>query len=352
MTKERKAGDRGLTRYEIHLIFWFFLIAAFSFFYGIDPSGNNMLVLGTDHLFSLPVYLTSAYITAYYLIPVYLLKRRYLLFIVFFTSLQYLCGIIELYKTAYLSMPLLFPEKTHQANTGIFSFTQAAFYVFLPTTIFNSVKYLFDWYRIHIISVDLERKHTRNELKLLKSQLHPSFLISSLSNLSAIAEKDPVSAAPGIEKISEILSFILYEFNHPEIPLTKEIQLIRNYISLEEMNTPEMVLDEVRIIGNPEKYYVPPLLFFTAAEFFFRCFGKPERESHVRILLEIQNHEIYFRSECLELPVRYVDAESEIIFRNLERRLKIIFPDNHSLRVRNVDQFFTVNLCVKSRHNE
>jgi hypothetical protein len=318
----------------MHLLFWLLLIASFSFFYGIEPSGNTILVLAADHTLSLPVYLFATYISAYCLIPVFLLKKKFLLFILTQIPFLYLCGLAELCKTAWLSMPLLFPEQDHSVNTSFFSLSQAAFYVFLPMIIFVTAKYLLEWYQTSVRSTELEKRHIRNELKILKSQLHPGFLISSLSSLTDIARKDPRTAASGIEKISEILSFMLYEFNHPLIPLEHEIRLLRNYISLQEMNLVHVKPAEFTIIGELNGPQIPPFLLFSGTELFYRCLEGRNTESLLNFFCELREHELFFRIECKDCDLDLDTLKREAIYLNLSKRLEYLFPGQYELNVR------------------
>ncbi|MFT7120682.1 MAG: LytS/YehU family sensor histidine kinase [Neolewinella sp.] len=77
-----------------------------------------------------------------------------------------------------------------------------------------------------------KEENLKTELKLLKSQIHPHFLFNTLNNLYALTLQKSDRAPEVVAKLSELLSFLLYEGGKPTVPVNKEIELLQNYIDL------------------------------------------------------------------------------------------------------------------------
>lgn len=339
---------KSLTRYESHVIFWSGLILLFSVVYGFSPDSSNFLILASDHILSLPFYLSVSYLVAYLFIPGLLLNKKYLLFALATIITILIFAIAELLKTAYISMPLLYPEQEHEFNLRVFDISRASFYIGLPVVFFIAIKYLKNWYDINILKTELEREHLKKELKILKSQLHPSFLVDTLEILKVRAEKDPVAAAVGIEQVSELLSFILYEFNSPLIELEKEVRLIKTFISLQELNRETDIETNFKIIGGTENIKIPPLLLFPLVEFLFKSILTAPGKIKIRLFLEIQNKNIDFWTECNECPEVLTETGDDRIIINLRKRLKILYKGKHRFETKQRVNMFILHLNFNS----
>ena len=73
------------------------------------------------------------------------------------------------------------------------------------------------------------------ELQILKAQVHPHFLFNTLNNIYSFILKESPAAPEMIKKLSALLHYLIYECNHPLVQLEKELNMIRDYISLEKI---------------------------------------------------------------------------------------------------------------------
>lgn len=341
-----------LTRYESHIIFWISLILVFSVVYGLGPDSSNILVLAADHLMSLPFYLATSYLIAYIVIPEFLFNKRYVLFILMTIVVVLFFAIAEILKTTYVSMPLLYPEMDHFLSLSLFDISRAAFYIMLPSVFFIAIKYLKNWYSINILKNELEREHLKKELKILKSQLHPSFLIDTLEVLKEKAVKEPVNAAKGIEQVSELLSFILYEFNAPRIEVDKEIKLIKTFTSLQKLNTEARLELSFSVLGETKGIKIPPLLLFTLVEYLFKNLAGVSGNIKVQIFLELQNLNLDFWAECNDCPELLVNSHEDRTLLNLKKRMKIIYPGKHRFEIKQRKNLFILHLNFNAIRDE
>lgn len=333
-----------------HTVFWFLYIITSSLVYGLEGSLPAILRFATDHLLSLPLYLLTSYTTAYYLIPRFALNRKYILFSLLFILLMMGAGFLEIVKTLKIN-PLIMPE-TATGNIpfryDLYGITRGAFFIFLPVISFLFVKFVIDWYSTQAEKAELERRHLRNELQLLKSQLHPHFLLTTLANLKRKAESEPLSSAPGIEQVAEILSFILYEFNTSTIELKKEIKLIRNYLDLQNLNYNGRIVSSISLSGNTDGIHLPPMLLFTVVEYVYTCVESREDPMKLGFYLDSYQKTIDFRAECGECPEILTMSNSDPGLRNLRKRMDLIFGDKSQIDLKQIGNRFILHLNFNS----
>ncbi len=96
----------------------------------------------------------------------------------------------------------------------------------------------------------LESEKINAELQLLKAQVHPDFLFKTLNNIYTHAASSSPRTSGMLLKLSDLLSYMLYECDKPVVPLEKEIAMMKEYMQLEKIrynDEPEM---EVNIKGD------------------------------------------------------------------------------------------------------
>ncbi len=334
-------------RFERHTIVWTLFIFANTALFSVGQPRGRFIEFLADYTLSLPIIFFITYLTVYWLIPKLLLKKKFVIFTILFMLLLLISGILEHYKTQVILLPLIKPELISVFTFNFFSISRGAFFILIPTIFFISVKYAREWYNMKVLKTEEERKQLRNELKYLKAQVHPHFLLVTLSNLEAIARKDPVKAAPGIEKISEILNFILYECNFPRIRVNKEIEQIRSFIDLQELNFSKKTEINYSVIGPTIEVTIAPLLIFTIVEFFFKnSRDDNEAESKLNIFVEIFHNIFNFRMESENFHIGESDFENDTGIINLTKRLNILYKNKSELSFRNSDNKTMVQLTL------
>ena len=77
-----------------------------------------------------------------------------------------------------------------------------------------------------------EAAKTEAELKNLRSQINPHFLLNTLNNIYALTAIDQTKAQEAIQQLSKLLRHMLYDNQEPFVALQDEIQFLENYVSL------------------------------------------------------------------------------------------------------------------------
>lgn len=122
------------------------------------------------------------------------------------------------------------------------------------------------WYKAETARQRLEHSHTEAELQNLKSQLNPHFLFNTLNNIYSLIQIDTSRAQQAVHDLSRMLRYVLYDSSHPAVPLSAEINFLRDYIELMRIRLPRHVRLFVSLPDEPSQTPVAPLLFISLVE--------------------------------------------------------------------------------------
>ena len=90
------------------------------------------------------------------------------------------------------------------------------------------IKLLKHWHLEQKENELLQRKKIHTELQLLKTQFQPIFLYDALQHIFYLIHKHSPQSPETVLKLSDLLSYILYENEKDQVPLDKEIQIVKN----------------------------------------------------------------------------------------------------------------------------
>ena len=145
-----------------------------------------------------------------------------------------LCGF--LYVTTYFLFWNVFSFIDSSSGSSKTNYSVARFWPALNLGLVNFakvaaaaaiIKYLKYWWLKQKESQRLEKEKINAELQLLKAQVHPDFLFKTLNNIYTHAVASSPRTSGMLLKLSDLLSYMLYECDNPLVPLEKEIELLR-----------------------------------------------------------------------------------------------------------------------------
>jgi len=194
-------------------------------------------------------------------------------------------------------------------------------------------------------ALTLEKQKAEAELKLLKTQLNPHFLFNTLNNIYALAlVKSPVT--PGaIGRLSEILDYILYRCDALYVPLSGEIALLNNYISLEKLRYDERLKVNFNYPADPRAEIAPLILLTIVENAFKHGAGNDTGEPTVNIALSAENGRFEFIvSNSYQLKA--AANTTSIGLPNLKQQLELIYPGRHYLAISQTGNLFIVTLTI------
>lgn len=333
-----------------HLIFWVVYITFFSLVYGFfeDDYGRQFLIQLTDAVVQAP----AVYFTIYYLMPKFLFKEKYIEFLLSIVLVILSFSTLIWIDYVLIQQPLFWPESDYQPtliNIGkILKNTTKIYPVLVLAIVIKWFKY---WYREQKINQQLASEKLRAELRFLKAQVHPHFLFNTLNNLYALTLKQSKEAPEVVLKLSDLLNYMLYECNADTVQLSKEIKLVKDYISLEKIRYGKRLNISFNVRGEVESKMVAPMLILPFVE---NCFkhGVSEEldESWVNIDLEMKGQTLTLKVENSKSKNGTSEDRFEykegIGLNNVKRRLELLYGESHELDLHNDEDSFLVVLKI------
>ena len=334
-----------------HFLFWLFYIIFYTFQYGLFQM--DLLNTFLYCLLSLPIVMSAVYFNIYFLIPKFLLIKKYKLFFILFIVSAISFTLLLRLDTYFIVVPLLYPGEflKRYYTVGFFRISYLlSHFVSIYMVVMGAafIKLLIQWYNSRQQNQQLARENLETELKFLKSQIHPHFLFNTLNNLYALTLKKSEKAPETVLKLSELLDFMLYDCNASKINLNKELQLVKNYIDLEKLRYDDALSVQFDVKGDPSKVEIAPLLILPLVE---NCFkhGISEQtdNSWIKISLDVNDSTLLLITENSKSNGTQEDTggyKEGIGLENVKRRLQLLYPDSHKLEIIKEDNLHSVKL--------
>jgi ABC-type multidrug transport system fused ATPase/permease subunit len=112
------------------------------------------------------------------------------------------------------------------------------------------IKGFVNWFNEKKLKEALKEKNHQMEMALIKSKLDPHLLFNTINNIDALIIKDAVEASDYLNKLSDIMRFMLYETMADQILLSQEIEYIEKYIALQKIRTANADYVHFSVTGN------------------------------------------------------------------------------------------------------
>jgi len=192
---------------------------------------------------------------------------------------------------------------------------------------------------------ELEKEKLNSELAFLKNQVSPHFFFNTLNNIYSLIEISKNDAQEAILKLSKLMRYLLYESEQGKILLSHEIDFMKNYIDLMKLRLSGKVELKVDFPEKFTEYQIPPLLFVPFIENAFKHGVSYREKSFIHIGLQADGGKIVFR--CSNRINRkgetdLVENHSGIGLANVRKRLNLLFPGNHTLKIDHSGDTFDV----------
>jgi two-component system LytT family sensor kinase len=331
-----------LTRYRflLHILFWTALLVYDSLVWGmVDGAFKEKFI---SSLVELPVKAGATYFTLYFLIDNYLIQKKYGTFLLLLLLSMAAFGILLRMVAYYIIYPAFYPDGVGIPLFFLPKILIAIFVTYSLVAMVASFHLIRHYYKhqqttqlLQQVAQQLEKEKLAAELKLLKSQINPHFLFNTLNNLYVLTLNHSENAPLMVHKLSELMSYMLYDSNQIEVPLEKEIQYIKNYIDLEKIRYGERLEVTLNIYGNIEQLMIAPLLMLPFVENSFKHGARNQlSEGWIHIDIEVQDGCITLKVENSKPNFRDDESKaSGIGLSNVRKRLEHLYPNRHSIQL-------------------
>ena len=338
-------------RIFVHTAMWLFYILAYAWIYDIFYESVTLLSSLLQYALTAWIDVLATYLTVYFLIPKYLLLKKYQQFLFAFLIAAVFFILLQRMMLVLVTYPLLYPDYKMKQTFFQFNYLYTFLNIFVMPAIFASVKLFEYWFVNQKRNQELETEKLESELKFLKSQIHPHFLFNTLNNLYALTLDKSDRAPEVVVKLSDLLSYMLYECNAPEVPLAKEVQLLQDYLDLEKIRYRNELSVEFEIFGRVNGKNIAPLILLPFVENGFKHgLSKQINNPWINIALDIEDDLLGFSVENNRPSVEKADdtGYSEGIgLKNVRRRLDLIYGNQYTLDIVSNKDTFRINLQLK-----
>lgn len=352
LNKLKKTGRERFIPGHImfHIIFWIAVWFFYVYFFSYNSDDRAYVIWFSSFL--MPITITITYLTVNRLIPRFLLRKKYLKFILqsfyVFVLSSYLIAVI-IYS--FLIFFLDFDINAMPPMSKNFLFILIL--VYLIVGIVSSVSILknnFDTVSRNrelqnkILSTRLQLKD--QELNYLKSQIQPHFLFNTLNTIYGLALEKSRQTPDVILRLSSLLDYILYQVSKPEVSLKEEIRHIKEYIELEKIRFEDNLRISFISDDITDETVIAPMILIPLVENAFKHGGDRDGCLSINIEINVKNNNFHFKIDNSYQHIEEKKANSGIGIENTRKRLEYNYKDNYSLEMEAEENIYTVKLSI------
>ena len=335
-------------RLMLHLAFWAVYVTFFGLLYGsyIDDYYRAFMV----ELVELPFKMGLVYFNMYYLMPRYLLEKRYLEFFVYLLLLMGAIGaIMQFVILPFIVHPFFCTPSCTGDKLTVFRFIKNMVNINYVVAISAVIALLRNWYSHQKAAQSLVQDKLEAELKVLKAQIHPHFLFNTLNSLYSLTLKKSDNAPEVVLKLSGLMDYMLHDANAAKVPLDKELDYIKNYIALERIRYGERVDVQFTQTGSTSGKQIAPLLLLPFVENAFKHGVSTEtKNAWIRIDVKVTEDKLVLLVEncnCNDKATTNAhDMASGIGLKNLRRRLELLYEGKYELEMEDEQDSYAARL--------
>lgn len=279
------------------------------------------------------------YLKVYWLIPTYLVPKKYIQYTIFLILLIIVWGLFIGTVEPWIDEHWFneFDEKKTTPFNGVF----AMMFIMLITTLLNlSYRWFIQLSKIK----QIENDRLKLELSLLRNQINPHFFFNTLNNLYALSLEKSDQTSDVILKLSEMMRYTIYDCKEETVPIISEVSYLENFIALQKMrhhNRGQISFEKE--ITNDRLQIAPMILIVFLENAFKHGFDLLEKDAFLKIKLTVKEEQLHY---YIENNFSTTDQNNSvgIGLENVKRRLSLIYPNTHELHITKEETVFRVDL--------
>jgi two-component system, LytTR family, sensor histidine kinase AlgZ len=325
----------------VYISFFFYTISNFRAGRGIDwgkATANGFV--------QLVVTIVIAYLNYFIFLPRFLAHKKVWRYLIeFFIPFSILIS-ARIHLHRFLIDGYTY-QRSHFYST--FYIVEVCVITLFITIFVSMLRFAADWFELAAKQKEIQNEKLLAELNFLKAQINPHFLFNTLNNLYYLAYTQSPNTTEVIAKLSQMMRYMIYDSNYLQVPLTKEIEYMQNYISLERLRLNDQIPISFSIQGTTEGVLISPLIFITFLENAFKHgVSNNDKNAFVNLSLSLNGKECIYSVENSKLPSVKPEAQekSGIGLQNVKRRLDLSYPDRYTLETEDKPDHYSVRLTI------
>lgn len=311
----------------------------------------------SESLLILSPQICMAYPMMYFVLPKFFLKGRYFAGIVLTIIIWILGACLSLYMNLEVNQEILqsvlpedfIPTKPRpQFATKYMGLIAVMKGGILGVTTSTAIKLLKHIYIKDHHNLILQKENAQSQLQLLTAQVHPHFLFNTLNNIYSTTQAESPRASKMIMSLSDILRFVLYEGQKPNVPLEEELMMIREYISLEKIRYGNSLQIQTVYPEIIEGLHIAPLILLPFVE---NCFkhgtSKMLDQPWISLNMDVKDNILSMKLINSKPPEPKKENRKGIGIQNVRKRLELLYIDKHILNIIEDRDVFIVDLQLE-----
>lgn len=343
---------KNLKSASIHLFFW--TAVWFFFYYFFSYNSDEIIYVTWFSSILLPLTMLVTYFIVYFLIPKYLLQKKYKEFALYsFYTLVFSSYMIVLAIYGCIIFLLGFNLSEMPPMSKNFYFILVLVYLVVGAVSFVSV--LNQNFRVDSKNKELQNKILATQVQLneqklnyLKMQIHPHFLFNTLNTIYGFAIKQSKQTPEIILKLSNLLDYILYQINKPLVSLKEEVLHIKEYIELEKIRFKDTLDIQFTSDEISESIQIAPMLLIPFVENAFKHGNLIDGILKIEINISTTNEQLEFFISNTFLSSNIQNENIGIGLKNIQKRLDLHYNKNYKLHLETKENIHTAKLFIKN----
>ncbi|MFV0571118.1 MAG: sensor histidine kinase [Xanthomarina gelatinilytica] len=335
--------------FSIWFHIWFWVI--YTIVYTILGAGykNDFEEAFILELLNLPMRLIICYFNYFLLLPLLINKNQPFRYVAYTILSLLIAGFVQRIFN-YEALSILYPNMPDFGLWLPYKFLQSVFLMAAPMVFLIGITSISKMAETQKKARILENEKLQAELKYLRSQISPHFLFNTLNHIYGLSLERSKKVPELILKLSDFLSFSLYESKQGLIPLKKEIDLLKDFMALETSRFDDRI--NITIILPQEEDLVGVIPPFILVPFVENAFKHGLNDKSQKVFIHIS---LEIVKDCLHFMVRNSKDPQESLMRsnrnglglvNIKKRLDIIYGKSYDLHIDNSADEYIVNLKI------
>ncbi len=337
-----------LLKYKLHHLFFWMLVLGIWFFLRADDYFSKELAFKVT-LIKVADLALLIYITNYLLVPYLLYKKKYLLFALIFIAMIFGSSIFKMNILGRMTGNYQLIYWAQDFKSRLYDNIIPHFFLVIAGA---AVKLMFDYGKLQQRMAETAKEKAEAELNFLKSQINPHFVFNSLNSVYFLINKENAAARDALHKFSEMLRYQLYEMNGDRIPVENEIRYLKDYMDLQQLRKDANYSVSFSCAPEVKDFLIEPLLLLPFVENAFKHISHHTHQTNfVKVDMDRDNGSFTFTVENSKENGRANEQPGGIGLANVKRRLELLYPRKHELKVINTRDNFSVKLNIQLHEN-
>ena len=337
------------------IAFWscylFLALILLAVLYGSEEESNAEEMMATMEIFCKVAVIPSAitfYSFGFFLFPRYVKKRLIAPSIIYGLLLSVIAALsgLVLVQDDFNALCQMDRDQGKEAIHWVFVFIWLI--ALFAGELSMVIQGFLTWMKDLKLKDALRAKNQEMELALVKAQLDPHFLFNTINNIDVLILKNAERASSYLQKLSDIMRFILYETKPEAIPLCKEIAYLDKYIELQRIRTANQHYVSFKVCGDPVGRNIAPMVLIPFVENAFKHTTNKKIRDAIQVQIQVARDHVRFICKNKYNSSRAPASKANGLGNTLiEKRLNLLYPDRYHLEIKNQDNLYSVELTIE-----